>query len=160
MCFSQLEITIRNVFNLKSTSSTFRPRPFPGSKVSLFWIHTKGYKKYPFNPAYYPQARGRHPVTWKITRGNRYKPFSKGNNAHNVPLFANWGSFRHSSLRVNDPIHGEKYMYPHEITVIFAKNITVIRWNNSVSKSVIRYVTYKIQRRRRTSSKSKNTKLL
>jgi len=82
-------------------------------------LDRQGYKKYPFNPAYYPQARGRHPVTWKITRLNRYKPFSKGNNAHNVPLFANWGSFRHSSLRVNDPIHGEKYMYPHEITVIF-----------------------------------------
>ena len=46
-----------------------------------------------------------------------------------MPLFANWGSFRHSSLRVNDPIHGEKYMYPHEITVIFAKNITVFKHN-------------------------------
>ena len=94
----------------------YKPQ-FPGSKCK-FWIRVKGYKKYKFNPAYYPTARGRHPVTWKVTKANKYKPVSPGNNAHNIPLFVNWGSQRYSSVRVNDPIHGEKYMYPHEITVI------------------------------------------
>jgi len=79
-------------------------------------IDRQGYKKYPFNPAFYPQARGRHPVTWKVPGKNKFKPLSKANNAHNVPAFATWGSFRYSSVRVNDPIHGETYMYPHQIT--------------------------------------------
>jgi len=81
-----------------------------------YGLDRQGYKKYKFNPAYYPQARGRHPVSWKITKANKYQPLSPGNNAHNIPLFSNWGSFRYSSIRVNDPIHGEKYMYPHEIS--------------------------------------------
>ena len=109
---------------------------------------TKGYKKYPFNPAYYPTARGRHPVSWKITKQNRYKPLSTGNNAHNVPLFASWGSFRYSSVRVNDPIHGEKYMYPHEITVSSLFKISVLDFNDLVSKQIVWNVTKSFQIRR------------
>ena len=48
---------------------------------------------------------------------------STGNNAHNVPIFTNWGNYRSSSVRVNDPIHGEKYMYPHEIAVIYIAQV-------------------------------------
>ena len=92
-------------------------------ETSREYVRRSGFKRYSFNPNYYPKARGRMPLTKYLPESYPHKWVNPKmpNNAHNVPIFWRVNSPATEMVRTWDPLHGERFSYRTQLRVSYSR---------------------------------------